>query len=329
MSPLTRIFVAALALIVLGGCATKPDHAAWAAAEYERQTEFYRISRPYRPEGELRREREAMKRRLPAIQRKYGPLGLIVAPVRERPQFVQPHRRGPGAAERLGIGVKSIPEAGFGGLFMGGPAVAGVMMIFAPFFCMTTDDCVEGVQKLSDHDKERVESARQTLMAVSESLDVGVALADRLVETGSIYSEADLFAAVLKPPQSVENSIPYFVSHGIDPVLEVKIEGIAVLPMAENLRHSQLLMAATGRLFHSKDRNVIDEGFFCHRRGGPFFPSWADNDAKLFRDELDLAYASISAQIIAFLAGEHTEAEEGPCAVLQKQSEERGPRAER
>ncbi len=55
--------------------------------------------------------------------------------------------------------------------------------------------------------------------------------------------------------------------------------------------------------------------------------SRTDDDAMLFRKQLEKAHTDIAEQVRAFLAGEHARANTGPCAALPLQSdEERGPR---
>ncbi len=83
-------------------------------------------------------------------------------------------------------------------------------------------------------------------------------------------------------------------------VVEARVTGLGLVPLEDNVRSSQFLLTAKANLIRTSDGQMVDERLFCYgSTQKPFFPRWADDDAKLFREELEKAHADIAEQVMA------------------------------
>ncbi len=245
-------------------------------------------------QSRLERLQRIKNRRLAVINSKYGDLGVTVKPLLRQPKLERPRRKKPedeGSNWDSGLAYTLPPEIALGVIALG--------VVF---------DAIEKAvdSRLTGVEKQRINEStgRLTQLLSDESVarDLKRYIVDSARSTGgkSLFTGMDYQHGghVIDGVESVDTSI-------ITTVVEVETSAIGLVLTEKRYRPSRFVMANRIRVLGGDDGAVLKDRPLCYASNdSPEFSTWATDNSKRLRAELDTAYATTAETILLILAGE-------------------------
>jgi hypothetical protein len=251
------------------------------AAEAEKQSRAERLQR-------------IKKRRLAAINGKYGDLGVTVKPLLRQPKLEQPRRKKPeddGNSWDNGLAYSLPPEIALGVLALG--------VVFNAI-----EKAVDS--RLSGSEKQLINESAGSLTQLLSGESVARDLKKHIVDSGRLAGKESVFADMdyQRGEHDVDGAVSIDTST-IATVVEVETSGIGLVLAEKRYRPSQFVMANRIRVLNGDDGTVLQDRPLCYASSdSPEFSVWAVDNNKRLRTELDTAYADTAETILLILAGE-------------------------
>ncbi len=277
-----------------------------------------------------------------AIKADVGTIGVVAAPYSPEVDFPIPSQGGGsgaviGAAKGLGLGVLGaaacLGAAGGCVECLAGCAIAVGSPYLAVRFAM--DQAAAGVPA------EALEAAQTAIKAVLVERNYQVVARDTLFQVAAAHLGQPLVVVPDPGPPSPTEACRYhsLATQGIDTVLEVTVQRIALRPLGTTAGSTLLRLRATDfnptltlgvttmrRVVRTADNRVLYEYAGEHTGQGATFTDWGANDAQLLRDGLHQLFQEMAGEILSQVFGVPMPSATDPAApALPTPDSEPGP----
>jgi hypothetical protein len=248
-----------------------------------------------------------------------GTIGIVSARFAPEVEYRLPGQGGAGgvvAGVAKGVGLGTLGAAGCF-LTMGRVPEVCVVALGTPYFAVryAVD---QGSQGVSADEIAVGEMAIRTVFAARNAQE---AVRDHVLPLAAARTGQPVTPLPDLGPATPDATgcYPHLTSHGIDTVLEVTVQRMALEPFGRRFNASGnlwriseyelnpvLYLAATTRtrVIKTADDTVLFVATIQHSGRGAAFTEWATNDAQLLRDELDQLLPRLAAEIVAQVFGE-------------------------
>jgi len=248
-----------------------------------------------------------------------GTIGVASAPVTPEVDYRTPGQGGKGGAAigaAKGLGLGALGAVGCLGA-LGGCAqcVAGCAIVLATPYLTTRyaiDQATEGVAP------DTIRAAETAIKTVLAERNHQALAREALFRVATAYTGQTLVLLPDAGPATPSQAPRYqpLAVHGIDTVLEITVQRIALRRPRATGRSSLLSISATDldpyltlvvttrrRVIRTVDGTVLYDQAGEHTRWGATFPDWGANDAQLLRDGLDRLSQEMAEEIVAHVFG--------------------------
>ncbi len=227
-----------------------------------------------------------------------GTIGVVSASFQPEVRFQKPKTKGAAALLGAATGAGVVAQAG---AHCTGEACLGALVLMPIGAAFGS---IVGVVKGVPQEKIRVQE--EALNSSIANLNFQETMRERLLSVATGQTSFPVVLLELKGPTTLDEEVSYdsLQAKHIDTILEVNVRKCELRGRQYGINPPlRLLMAAGIKLIRAQDGTVLYSQNFVYEKGSDVltFSEWGDNDARLFREDMDRAFQYLAEQIVKAL----------------------------
>lgn len=253
-----------------------------------------------RAEKEKQREQRRKLRRTQRLKRvhsQFGQIGIAVISTAGEAKLEPPRRK------KLSQD-KAVNRADSDVTYMLPPEIAlGVLAV--GWVIGAIDSAMQS--QLSAADKQQIKTAADRLSLAFANRAVALELRQRIVHSGqlSLPSGLSLYRAVPYQPVDAGRERYARVAGGMAAIVEIEMTGMGIVLAEKRYRPARFIMANQMRVVRAEDGSVLKQAPLCYAsRAAHNFSSWAVDEGKRLKHEMESAYSRVAQDVLMILAGD-------------------------